>query len=223
MALMTNPQWPSRWSVCQWPGRPGFVPRSCQWLKKWYLIPPCLILSIIRYISRVKWTNQKKGVVSFPTPQCNSYCKGSLWVALHKSCQLYLLWFMALIYSLLGWVEDLSITLPTKKLVWTNQQWLKCFFSFIYFRIYMKNEFNILNDNWSDNDSSNKSQMLTTGFSLCCGMREASPCICFMFICLFVCVILWHTNLCRLFNVKSIFIQINSSISYNSIKHKFTV
>ena len=30
--------------------------------KKWFLIPPCLTLSIIRYISRVKWSNPGKGV-----------------------------------------------------------------------------------------------------------------------------------------------------------------
>ena len=30
---------------------------SYQRLKKWYLIPPCLTLSIIRYVSRVKWGN----------------------------------------------------------------------------------------------------------------------------------------------------------------------
>ena len=26
-------------------------------LKKWYLMPPCLTLSIIRYVLRVKWSN----------------------------------------------------------------------------------------------------------------------------------------------------------------------
>ena len=35
-------------------------------LKKWYLIPPCLTLSIIRLGSRVKWSNQGKGVVLSP-------------------------------------------------------------------------------------------------------------------------------------------------------------
>ena len=35
---------------------------SYQRLLKWYLIPPCLILSNIRYISRVKWSNPGKGV-----------------------------------------------------------------------------------------------------------------------------------------------------------------
>ena len=45
---------------------------------KWYLMPPCLALSIIRYISRVKWSNPRNGVVPSPTPWCNSYWKGSL-------------------------------------------------------------------------------------------------------------------------------------------------
>ena len=36
---------------------------SYQRLKKWYLILPCLTLSIIRYESRVKWSNPRNGVV----------------------------------------------------------------------------------------------------------------------------------------------------------------
>ena len=36
-------------------------------LIKWYLIPPCLTLRIIRYISRVKWSNPSKGVPPCPT------------------------------------------------------------------------------------------------------------------------------------------------------------
>ena len=36
--------------------------KSYQRLKKWYLVPPCLILSIIRYASRVKWSNPGKGI-----------------------------------------------------------------------------------------------------------------------------------------------------------------
>ena len=35
--------------------------------------------------------------------------------------------------------------------------------------------------------------------------------------------ILWHINLCRLFNAKSIFMQIVSSISNNSVLHEYTV
>ena len=51
---------------------------SYQRLKKWYLIPPCLILSIIRLGSRVKWNNPGNGVAPSPTPRCSSYWKGSL-------------------------------------------------------------------------------------------------------------------------------------------------
>ena len=44
-------------------------------------MPPCLTLSNIRYVSRVKWSNPGKGVAPSPTPWCNSYWKGSLLVA----------------------------------------------------------------------------------------------------------------------------------------------
>ena len=37
--------------------------------KKWHLIPPCLTLSFIRYVWRVKWSNQGKGVVPSPSPR----------------------------------------------------------------------------------------------------------------------------------------------------------
>ena len=47
--------------------------RVIQKLKKWYLLPPCLTLSYIRYVSRVKWSNPEKGAASFRTPQCSSY------------------------------------------------------------------------------------------------------------------------------------------------------
>ena len=36
--------------------------------KKWYLMTPCLTLSIIRYRSRVKWVNPGKGVAPSHTP-----------------------------------------------------------------------------------------------------------------------------------------------------------
>ena len=55
---------------------------SYQRLKKWYLMPPCLTLSIIRYGSRVKWSNPGNGVAPSPTPRCRSYWKGSLRIAL---------------------------------------------------------------------------------------------------------------------------------------------
>ena len=53
------------------PGDLGSIPgRVIPRTKKWYLILPCLILSIIRYGSRVKWSNSGKGVAPSPTPRC---------------------------------------------------------------------------------------------------------------------------------------------------------
>ena len=48
---------------------------SYQRLKKCYLMPPCLTLSIIRYGSRVKWSNPGKGVAPSPTPWCSKLSK----------------------------------------------------------------------------------------------------------------------------------------------------
>ena len=53
------------------------------------MIPPCLTLSIIRYGSRVKWSNPWNGVAPSPTPWCSSYRKGSLRVTLVYGRQLY--------------------------------------------------------------------------------------------------------------------------------------
>ena len=61
-----------------------------QRLKKWYVMPPCLTLSIIWSGSRLKWSNPGKEAASSPTPWCSSYWKGSLRVALNYSHQLYL-------------------------------------------------------------------------------------------------------------------------------------
>ncbi len=46
------------WKICKYDG----MPKS----EKWYLIPPCLTLRIIRYGSRVKWSNPGKGVAPSP-------------------------------------------------------------------------------------------------------------------------------------------------------------
>ena len=53
----------------------------------------CLTLSIIRYVSRVKWSNPRKGVAPYPTSRCSSYWKWSFWVTLNYSHHLYLLYF----------------------------------------------------------------------------------------------------------------------------------
>ena len=42
-------------------------------IPKWYLIPLCLTLSDIRYVSIVKWSSPEKGVALSPIPQCSSY------------------------------------------------------------------------------------------------------------------------------------------------------
>ena len=60
---------------------------------------PCLTLSIIRNISRVKWSNPGNGVAPSPIPHCSSYWKGILLVTLDYVRQLYLLllfvWFQS--------------------------------------------------------------------------------------------------------------------------------
>ena len=67
-----------------------FQVESYHRLKKWYLITPCLTLSIIRYRSRVKWSNPEKGVAPSPTPWCSGYWKGSLWVSLDYGHNIFL-------------------------------------------------------------------------------------------------------------------------------------
>ena len=49
-----------------------------QTLKTWYLMSPCLTYIIIRYGSRVKWSNPEKGVSTSPTAWCGNYLKWSL-------------------------------------------------------------------------------------------------------------------------------------------------
>ena len=69
------------------PGDLGSICRSSyQRLKIWYLMRPCLTLSIIRYGSGVKWRNPGKGVASSPKLWCSSYRKGSLRVTLDNAC-----------------------------------------------------------------------------------------------------------------------------------------
>ena len=64
------------------PGR--VIPKTLQW----NLIPPCLTLSNIRYVSRVKWSNPVKGVAPSPTLWCSNYWKRSLLVPLDYGRQL---------------------------------------------------------------------------------------------------------------------------------------
>ena len=73
------------------------------------------LLSNIRYVSRVKWSNPGKGVAPFPTPWCSSYWKGSLLVALDYGCQLYLLYIYIYIYTVHMWVIQKFQTSPPPK------------------------------------------------------------------------------------------------------------
>ena len=52
-------------------------------------MPPSLKHSIIRYGSRVKWSNPQKGVAPSPTLRCSSYRKGRLGVTRDYGRQLY--------------------------------------------------------------------------------------------------------------------------------------
>ena len=70
------------------PGDLGSIPRRViPKTQKWYLMLPRLTLSIIRYGSRIKWSNPGKGVAPSPTPWCSSYRKGRLRVTLDYGCQ----------------------------------------------------------------------------------------------------------------------------------------
>ena len=85
----------AKWLECSfanglggWGPNPGRVMPKTQ---KWYLIPPCFRLSIIRYGTRVKWINPRKGVAPFLTPWYCIYRKGSLRVTLdYGRQQLYI-------------------------------------------------------------------------------------------------------------------------------------
>ena len=67
--------WHNGQCVCQWCGRKRFNPWSnhIKDSKKWYWMPPGLTFTIIRYGSRVMWSNPAKGVASSSTIWCSSY------------------------------------------------------------------------------------------------------------------------------------------------------
>ena len=76
----------------------GFNLRLRQRLLKWHLIPPCLTLSNIRYVSRVKLSNPGKGVAPSSTPWCSSYWKRRFRVALDNARQLYFTYSINSVY-----------------------------------------------------------------------------------------------------------------------------
>ena len=88
---------------------PGWVITKTQ---KWYLMPPCLTLCIIRYGSRVKWSNPGKGKKPSSTPWYSSYRKGSLQVTNFTFFLLYwdLVLSPQLIKILRNWLKVMNTT-----------------------------------------------------------------------------------------------------------------
>ena len=117
-----------------------------QRLLKWYLILSCLILSSIRYVSRVKWSKSKKGVAASLTPWCNSYLKGSLLVTLDYSRQstifttikisnvqiIFIAIFLSIMIFHLRTVKRYKVFLPNtnnfQANLWLYSQWTISFF-----------------------------------------------------------------------------------------------
>ena len=73
-------------STGDWGSIPGrIIPKT-----QWYLMHPCLPLTIIRCGSRGKWSNQGKGVVLSSYTSVKLLLKGSLWVDLDNGHPTYL-------------------------------------------------------------------------------------------------------------------------------------
>ena len=108
-------------------------------LKQLYLISPCLTRNIIRYVSRVKWINPRKGVAPLPTPQCCSYWKGNLHIDLNYSQQFYL--YMYIDTSLWTynhtWYLYLSIYLSIKMYIYIDTYIENIYSYVIYTSIYL--------------------------------------------------------------------------------------
>ena len=80
--------------------------------QKWYLMPLCLALSIIRCGLRVKRSNPGNGVEPSPTIPCCSYWKGSPRVDLGYDRQLYFF------YNCME-----TIAIPVRKQISSNLFW----------------------------------------------------------------------------------------------------
>ena len=62
--------------------------KSYQSLQNWYLMPPYLALSTIKWKSRVKRSNLGNGIAPPTKPRCSSYWKESLRVTLYEGGEL---------------------------------------------------------------------------------------------------------------------------------------
>ena len=81
-------------SVRQWPGRPGFNPRSSH-TKDSKMVLDASLLNTQHYKVRIKGKveQSREGVAPSPTHWCSSYRKGRLRVTLDYGRQLYFLQF----------------------------------------------------------------------------------------------------------------------------------
>ena len=106
-----------------WDTRVQSQVESYQRLKKWYLIPPYLTLSILRYGSRVKWDNPGKGVAPSTIPWCGNCPKGSLLVTLDYGRQLifFILFFSS--YNVWKHVQYPSHTYLIALMIYSCNEW----------------------------------------------------------------------------------------------------
>ena len=115
---------------------PGRVVPKTQ--KKWYLMPPCLTLNLIRQGSRVKWSNPGIGVAPSPILRCGGYWNGSLRITLDYGRQLY--------YIIVENLEKLLTSILFCSYIYiymcvcvynfkinTGTFWLKCYFEMCNF------------------------------------------------------------------------------------------
>ena len=91
---------------------------SYQRLKKWYLMPPCLTLSTIKWGSRVKWNNPGNGVAPSPTSWCSSYCEGNLFGPYRLRLPTLLTIYEIKYYSKILWLWNFNILM--KLYMFTN-------------------------------------------------------------------------------------------------------
>ena len=114
-------------------------------------MPPCLTISNIRYVSRVKWSNLGKGVAPSTIPRCSSYWKGRFRVLLDNygfsMHFLFLYPSMSFNFSLFpsGFFQRLSSTHPfclcVCVCVWSAKTFLSIFSPFpsVLFNIFSLN------------------------------------------------------------------------------------
>ena len=114
------------------PGDLGSIPgRVIPKTQKWYLMPPCLTLSIIRYGSRVKWSNPGKGVAPSPTHWCSKLSKREpsghprLWSLLYFTyCIGGFSWFLSIFWSISCISRSKNQPFFNIVLTWSGSLWL---------------------------------------------------------------------------------------------------